>query len=57
MSRGFNMWNYMTYHLVHDYFKAKKKQKTEIQNFEAKNYKAAQKAAEQWIKRDRKSVV
>ena len=30
MSRGFNMWNYMTYHLVHDYFKAKKKKKTEI---------------------------
>ena len=54
MSRGFNMWNYMTYHLVHDYFKAKKKQKTEIQNFEAKNYKAAQKAAEQWIKSVRK---
>lgn len=27
MSRGFNMWNYMTYHLVHDYFKAKKKKK------------------------------
>ena len=48
------MWNYMTYHLVHDYFKAKKKQKTEIQNFEAKNYKAAQKAAEQWIKSVRK---
>ena len=47
MSRGFNMWNYMTYHLVHDYFKAKKKKKTEIQNFEVKNYKAAQKAAEQ----------
>ena len=42
MSRGFNMWNYMTYHLVHDYFKAKKKKKTEIQNFEVKNYKAAQ---------------
>ena len=32
MSRGFNMWNYMTYHLVHDYFKAKKKKKTEIAN-------------------------
>ena len=47
MSRGFNMWNYMTYHLVHDYFKAKKKKKTEIQNFEVKNYKAAQKAAEE----------
>ena len=54
MSRGFNMWNYMTYHLVHDYFKAKKKKKTEIQNFEVKNYKAAQKAAEQWIKSVRK---
>lgn len=54
MSRGFNMWNYMTYHLVHDYFKAKKKQKTAIQNFETKNYKAAQKAAEQWIKSVRK---
>ena len=40
MSRGFNMWNYMTYHLVHDYFKAKKKKKTEIQNFEVKNYVA-----------------
>ena len=39
MSRGFNMWNYMTYHLVHDYFKAKKKKKTEIQNFEVKNYR------------------
>ena len=48
------MWNYMTYHLVHDYFKAKKKKKTEIQNFEVKNYKAAQKAAEQWIKSVRK---
>ena len=54
MSRGFDMWNYMTYHLVHDYFKAKKKKKTEIQNFEVKNYKAAQKAAEQWIKSVRK---
>ena len=54
MSRGFNMWNYMTYHLVHDYFKAKKKKKAEIQNFEVKNYKAAQKAAEQWIKSVRK---
>lgn len=48
------MWNYMTYHLVHDYFKAKKKKKKEIQNFEVKNYKAAQKAAEQWIKSVRK---
>ena len=54
MSRGLNMWNYMTYHLVHDYFNAKKKKKTEIQNFEVKNYKAAQKAAEQWIKSVRK---
>lgn len=54
MGRGFNTWNYMTYHLVHDYFSAKEKQKQAISKFEEKNYKNASKAAEKWIKSLRK---
>ena len=45
MSRGFNFFNYMTYHLVRDYFKAKDQQKKAVAKFEEKNYKTASRAA------------
>lgn len=54
MSRGFNFFNYMTYHMVRDYFKAKDQQKKAVAKFEEKNYKTASRAAEKWIKNVRK---
>lgn len=54
MSRGFNFFNYMTYHMVRDYFKAKDQQKRAVAKFEEKNYKNASKAEEKWIKNVRK---
>lgn len=50
----FNFFNYMTYHMVRDYFKAKNQQKKAVAKFEEKNYKTASRAAEKWIKNVRK---
>lgn len=54
MGRGFSFFNYMTYHTIRGYFKAKQEQKEAVEKFEIKNYKKASKAEECWIKSVRK---